>query len=187
MNKYKYIIMEPFSKTFHYLLPLVRYYCANYQPVASYAYSNLWPEYSIDTGHLVCMYKINKPSITKFLYHADDHKQIIDTKIEDGYVYILCSLQDWMPEVALFLAGKYSEFSDDAKALICKCFGGKPDKPITVDSAPNKKVIAMLSPFLMADEINEELEDYIGASLDECREAVGIMDAEKETLVLENA
>jgi hypothetical protein len=186
MNKYKYIITEPFSKTMHFLCPLVRYYTPYYYPVEAYVYNNLWPNHHIDNGHIVVKYKIDIPKPANNPYDKETQTQIVDYRIIGRYIYFLCSLEKWKPEVALFLKGNYSAFSDEAKALISKCFGGKPDKPLTIESAPNKKVIALVSPYLIADEVNIELEDYIGATLDECKEVAGILNVELETLVLEN-
>jgi hypothetical protein len=181
-QKYQYILREPFTKSFHYLLPLVDNSDATVMtPITAYVDSYIWPQQGIAEGFIIAQYKIKTKGILKF--DSFTWPQLTDYKVIGEHVYCLLTLKEWPQEYAHFINGDYSLFSDDAKAIINSYFGGKAHKPLQPESNNDKRVLCLLSPHLFIDEVNQELQDYIGATLDECKEAVGKVDLEKESLM----
>lgn len=161
---YEYIIIEPFSKSFYFLAPLLRTYYSEIYPIKSYCYTNLFPEYSIDNGYLVIEYKIKKELSSEEIIRLKTEKDVENLIIKQDKCYILYDLKnEFINELDSFLEGEYTHLSDNQKNMVLKFFGEKEIYNSTkydISHIKDKRIIALIDQNKFKDEIIEELSDY---------------------------
>lgn len=140
---------EYWSKSEAFLLPLTGLSSSQKYKLESYLF---WEEYTIENYQLIIKY-IYGHKYREFLkYCKDVIFPILDKKgylIEsfdyEGETIFILDLSEWALDIEMFLKGKYSKFSKEAKDLITKYHTyyreGKPkiEIKISISLDPNKK------------------------------------------------
>lgn len=180
---------EYWSKSEAFLLPLTGLPKSHKYHLRTYLF---WEKYSIEDYYLIL--KFSWDNYDEFLAYC---KRVIFPKLnESGYlieshdldketVFIL-NLDDWAMDIEMFLKGKYSKMSSQAKDMIIEFHtfynnGPKIMIEISASLRPNDKF-----PVLGGQTAIEYVADNYGFDLSELKkigELGGIYDKDKETLI----
>ncbi len=140
----KYIADFYFQKSSSFLYPLTGVLRNKKYDPKTYLY---WMEENIEDFKLIVLYEVDINDENFKSYEAKfiiNNERIVNCYIvEEGIVYIFDLCSTWANDVAWFLEGKYSKFSEGAKRMIKRYFNiinneVKPGKPISVSLEPQR-------------------------------------------------
>lgn len=179
---------EYWSKSQAFLLPLSGLKKSQKYDVQTYLF---WNDYSIENYHLILRFKYT--SYTEFIKYCkraifpdlDKNGYLSEIFDYEGETIMILDLSEWARDIEMFLLGKYSRMSGDAKDIITEyhTFFEKGYKILIEISAalnPNDKF-----PVLGDMTAIEYIAENYAFDLSELRkigEVCGIYDTEKETL-----
>lgn len=179
---------EYWSKSMAFLLPLTGLSKTHKYEINTYLF---WREYTIEDYNLIIRFKWEK--YDEFLEYC---KRVIFPPLErggyliesydfEGYTLFVLDISDWALDVEMFLKGKYSKFSREAKRMITDFHtfyekGPKINIEISVALEPNDKY-SILNDMTAIQYVSQNYElDY--DTLKSIGELGGIYSKEKETL-----
>lgn len=181
---------EYWSKSLAFLVPLTHLTKSQKYPMMSYLY---WDNYSIDNCQLIL--KFDYDNINEFTRYCrqvifpilDKGGYLLEVHDFEGFSIFILDLSIWTFDIQLFLDGKYSKLSRDAKKSIIDYHkhydqGPKIDVSIHAILEPSNKF-----PILGNMTALEYVADSYGMSLDLLKKVGEIgskYDKEKETLVI---
>lgn len=138
---------EYWSKSETFLLPLTGLSRSQKYPMKSYLF---WGEYSIENYHLII--KFSYDNYNSFITYCnktifpilDKNLYLIETYDFDKESIFILDLSEWALDIEMFLKGKYSKFSRQAKERIIEYHtyfdkGAKVPVEISVILEPNVK------------------------------------------------
>lgn len=193
MNEVEVLKTQYWSKSEAFLLPLTGLPSSQRYKVESFLF---WEDYSIENYQLIVKY-IYGHKYKEFVKHCKDSIfPILDKKgyltesfdYEGETVFIL-DISEWALDIQMFLAGRYSKFSKEAKGIIDKYHsfykGGimKSDIKISIALAPYEEY-----PLLGNRTAIEYVAEHYGidiGSLKKLSELGSIYDTEAETLIMD--
>jgi hypothetical protein len=188
--KEEFLKQEYWSKSQAFLLPLSGLAKTQIYKLESYLF---WEKYSIEDYHLIVKFTYDNydefvENCNKVIFPAlDKSGYLIETHDVDNTCIMVLDISEWALDIELFLKGKYSKMSREAKELITTYHytyaNRKNNISIDIQAAlePNSKyeVLGGLTPIEYVAETYE-------LPLEELRklgEIGGIYSKEKETLI----
>lgn len=181
---------EYWSKSAAFLLPLTGLSKTQKYKLESYLF---WDKYSIEDYYLII--KFTYDNYDEFIDYCrrvvfpvlDKNGYLIETYDTDNECVMILNMSEWARDIEMFLLGKYSKMSRDAKDTINEfhTFYNKGNKiliEIKASLEPNTK-------FPLLDNMSaiEYVAENYGLPLEELKkvgEIGGIFNKEKETLIL---
>lgn len=183
---------EYWSKSQVFLLPLTGLTKSQKYDIKSYLY---WNDYSIENYNLILRFRYT--SYEEFLKYAkrvifptlDKNGYLIETHDFDNETVMVLDMSEWARDIEMFLLGKYSRMSGDAKDIIMEfhTFYEKGYKIMIEISAalnPNDK-FPLLGNMTAIEYVAEQYELNL-EELKKIGELGGIYDKDKETLIHES-
>lgn len=187
----KIIKSEYWSKSEAFLVPLTQLSRSQRYPMMSYLY---WGEHSIDNNQLIIKFDWEK--YDEFINYCrkvifpilDRNGLVIESYDFEQSSVLVIDLSQWTHDINMFLSGKYSKMTSEAKKLIKeyhRYYDKGPILPVYIHAAlePNIKFSTLGN--LTAIEY---LADNWGFDLEELKrlgEVVSLYDKKKETLLLD--
>jgi len=156
------------TKTTAFILPLLRISKRLYMPYIYNAYLFTQKDDSFGVIYVVFKWSGNlKYEKTLEVFRDSDNYRGEYTICDESYTVFIMSIPDeFKREYELFLLGKYSEFSEEAKRVICR------------DLDSSSKVPDILT---KSNKLKQFWEDKIGCCIPESSELWSIYDREEET------
>lgn len=180
------------SKSETFLLPLTGLSRTHKYPIKSYLF---WDKYSIEDYNLIL--KIEYQDYDTFLAYCrkiifpilDRSNMLVECHDFEGFSVLIVDLSEWAFDIELFLKGRYSKMSGDAKDIISE-YHTYYEKQIPrvhvniagiIDPDVSFTVLDNMTPF-------EYVAEHYGFDLDELKkvgELAAKYDEEKETLSIQ--
>ncbi len=176
------------SKSETFLLPLVGLSKSQKYPIKTYLF---WRDYSIENYHLII--KFSYSNYDEFLAYCnrivfpilDKNLYVIECYDFENETIFILDISEWALDIEMFLKGKYSKFSKQAKDKIIKYHtyfdkGEKLEIEISAVIEPNIKY-GLLGGLTAIEYVADNYEIPLG-ELKKVGELGSIYDKEKETL-----